>query len=78
MLSILGFLTDNRLAPKDEPVTVRHQVLARRVTYAKWLRPGDANPIQFDAMDAKLVETMRLAGAVYMLRLIPSCFSFLI
>lgn len=55
MMSILGYL---RASAKD-------QVRRKRVTYAQWQRIGDANPVSFPSLNAKLLKEFRDTGALF-------------
>lgn len=55
LLCILGYL---RESGEDE-------VLRRRVTYAKWMRPSDARPVTYDTIDSALVSSMRATGSLF-------------
>ncbi len=55
MLSLLGYL---RKSGTDE-------VLRRKVTFARWQKHGDPNPIAYTQFTTDLVETFRSAGSVF-------------
>ena len=55
MLSILGYLKEGG---KDE-------VKRRSVTYAKFKKVGDANPISFTSFDAALLQDLRASGSLF-------------
>ena len=62
MLAICGHLTPRRLfrgysSRKEDDGS--HQVLKKRVTYAKWKAPGDPNPITYNSFSSSLLDTMR-------------------
>lgn len=56
MLALLGFLRDG---------PVEDEVERRQVTYAKWEKKGDANPIRFSTLSDDLLCTLRSSGAVF-------------
>jgi hypothetical protein len=55
MLSILGYLNESG---KDE-------VVRKSVTYARWKKLGDANPISFSVLDAELLKEFRKEGSLF-------------
>jgi len=55
MLALLGYL---RTAGTD-------QVLRKKVTFARWQKQGDANPIAYNEFTVDLVHSFRQAGALF-------------
>lgn len=55
MLSLLGYLR----------ATGTDQVLRKKVTFARWQKHGDANPIAYSEFTVDLVHSFRQAGAVF-------------
>jgi len=55
VLSLLGYL---RTAGTD-------QVLRKKVTFARWQKQGDANPIAYNEFTVDLVSSFRQAGSVF-------------
>lgn len=56
ILALLGFLRDG---PAED------EVERRRVTYARWAKKGDANPIRFSDLSEDLLRSLRDTGSVF-------------
>jgi hypothetical protein len=54
MLAILGYLTD-----KNSSSNQWDEVLRKRVTFAHWVRQGEARPVTYDALTESLLESIR-------------------
>ena len=66
MLALLGFLRDS---PAED------EVERRRVTYARWEKKGDANPVRFAALSEDLLRTLRDSGSLFARKFGASCVS---
>ena len=55
ILALLGHLRDSSPDEVDR----------RRVTYARWMRKGDANPVRFDGLTVELLRDLRATGSLF-------------
>jgi hypothetical protein len=68
-LALLGDLRDstaNRSGNNSSSAaTTTQEVRIAMVNFAEWARKGDAHPVQYDYIDAHLVQRMTAAGALF-------------